>query len=235
MADLSPSTRRLLETYRTAEVVPTQARARVWSRVMRTVAVGGAVTAAGTATGVGWAASGAASSTLVVATKWVAVGLVAAATGSIAVKQAVERRQPAVVPAVTRPEKAPHEDVAPPQPAQPLTPAPSPGPTAVTPAPPQPKGEPSAPAPSILDEARLLEQAQRDLSAGSPERALGRLDQYRERHARGALDEEAQATRVLALCAAGRRAEGQALAERFASDHPRSPLLRRVLAGCAPR
>jgi hypothetical protein len=48
----------------------------------------------------------------------------------------------------------------------------------------------------------------------------------------GALAEERDASRVLALCAAGRAAEARVIATDFLAKHPRSPAASRVRASC---
>jgi hypothetical protein len=96
---------------------------------------------------------------------------------------------------------------------------------------------PSAPratraTPDLEGEARLLEQADADLRRGDPSSALGRLAEHAAKYPDGALREEREGVRVMALCRAGRVAEGRAAAERFFARAPRSTLAARIRAAC---
>jgi outer membrane protein assembly factor BamD (BamD/ComL family) len=91
---------------------------------------------------------------------------------------------------------------------------------------------PTMPASSIAEEAALLKQANAELAAGRPERALVLLDDHARRFPRGGLVEEREAARVLALCAAGRHAQGLAARDRFLRDHPSSLHTARVQSAC---
>jgi len=86
---------------------------------------------------------------------------------------------------------------------------------------------------TLSAETELLLAAQRELSAGQPERALALLAEHDRRHPRGVLAQERAASRVLALCAAGRTAEARAEAEAFVREAPGSPLVPRVRRSCA--
>jgi hypothetical protein len=79
----------------------------------------------------------------------------------------------------------------------------------------------------------LLRQANAELAAGHPERALVLLDDHAHRFPRGGLVEEREAARVLALCAAGRHAEGRRAQARFLHAHASSPQAARVQAACS--
>ncbi|HXK19685.1 MAG TPA: hypothetical protein VNG33_17865, partial [Polyangiaceae bacterium] len=48
----------------------------------------------------------------------------------------------------------------------------------------------------------------------------------------GALGQEREAARIMALCAAGRVAEGRAAAERFLSTHAGSPVGAHIRSSC---
>jgi hypothetical protein len=86
-------------------------------------------------------------------------------------------------------------------------------------------------APSIAAELALLEQAQAALRAQAPARALVVLNEHAAKYPRGALSEERNGLRVLALCDLGRSGAAQA-AERFVADHPSSPLAGPVRDAC---
>jgi len=81
-------------------------------------------------------------------------------------------------------------------------------------------------------EARLLEQADADLRRGDANAALARLAEHAAKYPAGALREEREGVRVVALCRAGREAEGKAAAERFLARSPHSALATRIRATC---
>lgn len=95
--------------------------------------------------------------------------------------------------------------------------------------------EPSAPArtaPDLEGEAHLLEQADAELRRGDANAALARLGEHAAKYPSGALREEREGMRVVALCRAGRAAEGNAAAERFLARSPRSALASRIRSAC---
>ena len=132
----------------------------------------------------------------------------------------VEKRMPEAVPSV----------VGEPAPRAVETPTPSP-PRANRARPPSAARAPRA-TPDIEGEARLLEQADADLRRGDPGAALARLAEHAAKYPDGALREERDGVRVVALCRAGREAEGKAAAERFLARAPRSALATRIRAAC---
>jgi hypothetical protein len=87
-------------------------------------------------------------------------------------------------------------------------------------------------APDLEGEARLLEQADADLRRGDANAALARLAEHASRYPAGALREEREGVRVVALCRAGRESEGKLAAERFLARSPRSALATRIRAAC---
>lgn len=102
-----------------------------------------------------------------------------------------------------------------------------------------PAAEVPAPAPTPIDElpaeTALLRRAQAALAAHtatSPDDALAALDEHARRFPAGTLAEERDATRALALCAAGRITEAQSAARSFLAAHPTSPLAHRVRSAC---
>jgi hypothetical protein len=94
---------------------------------------------------------------------------------------------------------------------------------------------PSAPAArdSILDEAALLRAARSAIARGDGARALLHLDEHAATFPRGALQEEAAAARVFALCAAGRASEARSAAADFLALRASSPLAAQVRQACA--
>ena len=85
---------------------------------------------------------------------------------------------------------------------------------------------------SIARETELLAEVQRALTARQPGRALEALDRYTAECPTGLLYEEATASRVVALCSAGRVQDGRRWAEEFTRRYPNSPLASRVSSAC---
>lgn len=96
---------------------------------------------------------------------------------------------------------------------------------------------PHAPAPAghLAQELALLDQAQRALAAGDATAALAAIEDHEQRHPGGKLEEEREAARVLALCAAGALPQANEVAERFFERWPASTLGGRVRASCVGR
>jgi hypothetical protein len=86
---------------------------------------------------------------------------------------------------------------------------------------------------SILDEAALLRAARSAIARGDGARALSHLDEHAATFPRGALQEEAAAARVFALCAAGRAPEARTAAADFLALRASSPLAAQVRQACA--
>jgi hypothetical protein len=98
-------------------------------------------------------------------------------------------------------------------------------------APPQPVPEDSS---TLAAETALLQRAQAALAAGDAGAALTALAEHATKFAGGVLARERDALRVTALCAAGRRAEGEAEAAAFLRAHGDSLLADRVRGACDP-
>ncbi len=76
----------------------------------------------------------------------------------------------------------------------------------------------------MKDEIALISRALTQRStAGDPSGAIALLDEHARRFPSGALGEERDATRVLALCALGRTGEARAPAARFFAAFPGGP------------
>jgi hypothetical protein len=203
---------------------------------LATAAAAGAVVTVSTRAAA--AASGGAALGKATLVGWFAAGLGAGAAVGAAVTVAVVTRSPDVPPAPARSVSAAPIHSAP-RGAPPLgepagmpdaqAPAPSAAPLVREPT----RPAPSAP-PSLEVETRALGDVQRALREGRPDEALRLLAQQDASFARGSLKEERAAARVLALCAAGRVAEGRAARERFLASYPQSPAADRVRATCAP-
>ena len=169
---------------------------------------------------------------------WFAAGLGAGATlGAIVTATVVLREKderPVVVPSAVVTASTPEPPVAPPRAA----PEPASEPT-VTTTPPPSRPTSSVPevasaTPSLELETRALGEATRAFRDGRPEEALRLLAEQDRTFARGSLQEERAATRVFALCAAGRLAATRAARARFLIDYPQSPSADRVRASCPP-
>lgn len=85
---------------------------------------------------------------------------------------------------------------------------------------------------SISRETALLAEVQRALKSRRAWMALSTLDRYVEECPEQILAEEATASRIVALCALGRHAEGARWTEQFVQRFPNSPLTSRVLGAC---
>jgi hypothetical protein len=99
---------------------------------------------------------------------------------------------------------------------------------------PTPRRKPaSSPGGSALAaEAALLQRAQTALATGAPAAALLQLEQHAREFPAGVLAQERAALRVVALCAAGREAEGRAEAASFLRAHAGSVHAERVRGAC---
>jgi len=171
----------------------------------------------------------------------VLLALGAAALGGVL--YAHQRLRPGNDPATLREPAAAAKAVATaPSPTPPR--APTPDPQAPVPASlPDPKSAPRTPGRSEASPATRSQQLSAEIeflarvngavNAGDGSRALTLLAEYDRKFRPSILAEERTAASVLALCAAGRKAEAGTAAERFARTWPRSPLLGRVRNSCA--
>jgi hypothetical protein len=86
----------------------------------------------------------------------------------------------------------------------------------------------------LAEELKLVRGAQGELAARRPSRGLALLDRYFQRFPAGILQPEARATRVHALCLAGRTVEAERAAAHFAEANPDSPLATHIQTCKAP-
>lgn len=93
----------------------------------------------------------------------------------------------------------------------------------------------AAPASSADLEAEtlLLAAAQSAIQRGDFDAALAKLGEHEKTFPNGVLVEERIATRVVAMCGAGRTEEARVLGKTFLARYPRSPLAPRVKSSCA--
>jgi hypothetical protein len=81
-------------------------------------------------------------------------------------------------------------------------------------------------------ELELIGQAQRALKAGQPGEALRALDEHQRRFPAGSLSFERVGVRTVALCQAGRLADGRAAARSYLRKVPNSVLSKRIRVAC---
>lgn len=91
----------------------------------------------------------------------------------------------------------------------------------------------STPSLQIGAEVDLLRRAQEALHDGNADAALVLLDEHAKKFPNGALSEERDAARILALCDAHRVDDARASAKAFSSAHPASPSAARIASSCA--
>lgn len=226
MSDLKPRTRALLDLGRAGDD-PTDAD-MAENRRSLTARLGAAALAGG-ATAV---SSTTASAAALGSAMKIAVVFSLAVTGAMATVIVTRRPAPAVPSlASSAVSSAAIEPTAPVPPAPAPGPLPAPGDGVRT-----TDGVVAAPRAStsrgLKEELDLLREAQEDLHAGRPSQALERLAEHARKFPRGALWEEREASRVLALCQLGNVAAAHAQAERFIRRAPDSPFVERVRDAC---
>ena len=256
MSELSPRARAVLEAARRAPCQPPQASL---DRLEQGVLVGLAATA-GKATG-GTAAASALLGKVVASTALVLFGAVVGAAivwrpqpiapALPAVHRAAlspdpqpladEAGSPASIPTLAPPPAVPANDPDPDRDPdiRPRNPSPKPAPvpeTRNTPRPPPtfdpPPEVPAAPTGDLSAELALLRTAMQHLDALAWNDTLATLDQHDKEFPRGALRDEADVLRVLALCGLERVPEASNLAAQVHARAPRSPVLSRLTASC---
>lgn len=219
MKPLDPRTRRLIDDSLAADVPPPELETRLWQTLSTRLDAPLPPTAA--AAHGAFASKGAVAGTSAGWLKAIA-GVLAIGAGGVAV-QAVVRHDPA-------PSLRPAAVAAPV--AQPSAAAPT-----TIPETPQPSAAESAALAngSLNAETLLLARAQRALGSGAPGDALPWIQQHAARFPNGALAQEREAARVLALCALKRTGEARRATQQFLRAWPSSPLADRVRAACPPR
>lgn len=240
----------MLRAYQSEERIPAEVHDRVWSRLraevepspvrwLRYAAVTGAIAAAAMA--VLWMGG-----RLLRAEPRAPASQAGYEHAGLGSESAVKPHTPAAAApreqaARTPPEPSPSPAIAPPSPtqterAEPDAPTTGSGPATrndkrpTTPRKPE-AGEP-APDDTLAAETRLLAQARAALLEARPEQALARLAEHARRFPDGVLSEERQALDAVALCEAGRDADGESAARTFLREHPRAALAQRVRGAC---
>ena len=96
-----------------------------------------------------------------------------------------------------------------------------------------PSQTPPPPEPAPFEaEFALIEQAQAALRAGRAQGALRHLNRHRTEHPRGALVEDREALRVVALCRLQRDDDAGKARDEFLRQWPRSLHVKRVTQAC---
>jgi len=236
---LSPETEEVLRRARLSTAMAPEQRRRLKSRIVARIAAAGTLLVASDAAARGGFAlwSGALSTTAKGVT---ALALVASlgAGGYIATRAVQRAHAPVAQPAHQEP--APARLAEPTEVLEPSAPAVK---TSIVPAPAQdaPVKVPShvatrapstpADAPSqLLEETKLLTDAERSLGAGNAARATALLDEHAARFPNGQLAPERAAERMVIQCQTGKA--GAAAGQLFLSEHPGSPLGARIKQAC---
>jgi hypothetical protein len=159
--------------------------------------------------------------------------------------EASERSSPSEAPRAVegpRPETVREREIPPRTRAPAEAIAPAVPPSEPPPSEPRARTLPSAPAlPSapvsatdaVRAEAALVERARRALDDGAHDEVITLCGEHTRRFADGVLAVEVGALRALALCEAGRRAQGRGEAQVFLREHPRAPYRDRIRRACA--
>lgn len=92
--------------------------------------------------------------------------------------------------------------------------------------------ETAEPPSSLLEETRLLGEAQQALRRRTPKAALRWVDEHAARFPQGTLTQQREAARVIALCDLDRAAQARAAQAAFLHNWPDSPLTERVRHAC---
>lgn len=235
---LSPETEEVLRRARLSTAMAPEQRRRLKSRIVARIAATGTLLVAGDAAARGGFALW--GSTMGATAKGVtALALVASlgAGGYIATRAVQRAHAPVVQPAHHEPESA--------RPAEPAIFAPaapvgdtSNAPAIVPDAPAKVASHAVARAPSLpaetpnplVEETRLLREAQLALGAGNAARATALLDEHAARFPNGQMAPERAAERMVIQCQTGKA--GAAAGQLFLSEHPGSPYSARIKQTC---
>jgi hypothetical protein len=174
------------------------------------------------------------------ASKWLALGFVVGLSGAGAASQiwapdaAAAPSAPAKIVAAALPEAtsvpAAAPSAEPPGLAAPeLAPARSVRSVASVPS---PETEPTKETARLGEELRLIAAAKRELELGKPSLATAWLAEHAARFPNGVFASDREALRILVRCS---EHQDPALAQRFATTHPSSPVLERLQRACSPR
>jgi hypothetical protein len=243
MSELGPEARALLDAARQAYEPTLADRARVRAALdtrMATLSAGGAAPSAAPKTWtVGQVAVGALGAGALallafglVTKPWLSRGAISAGPAPVQIAPQVPAEPPALAPPEFAAAPALRVDEVPTVSVESLPGALPPKP-ALRALPPKPAPPSVSPADGSLEaEVALVREAQAALAVGDAAKALSALDEHARRFPAGVMTEERQATRVLALCAAGLTADARAAGKAFLDAHPSSPAAQRVRSSC---
>jgi hypothetical protein len=251
MDDLNPRTRALLDAARGFDDPTNEDQDRVRNAVLLrlggaaaigTAAITAAKTSSAAASMAPLAATGVATTTIftgLVAKIGVAVVLVGAVGSGAYV--ALRPAHPVEVPVAAAPAANPIADVTPPAPAAAPALAADPEPAVAVDANDLPaddaKASPThslrAHSPSLEGEMKLLRSADAALRRGDSASALAALNKHAQLYPSGALSQEREGMRAIALCGGGNLSQGQSSAQRFLSHAAKSPLASRIRSACS--
>jgi hypothetical protein len=234
---LSPETEEVLRRARLSTAMAPEQRRRLKSKIVARIAAAGTLLAAGDAAARGGFALW--GSTFSSTAKGVtALALVASlGAGGYVATRAVQRAHAPMAQAAQHdpePARRPERSVAEP-PAAPAVELPSAAPaSADAPIKVAPRTVPHAPsAPTdgtLVEEAKLLREAERALGAGNAARASALLDEHAARFPNGQMAPERAAERMVIQCQTGKA--GASAGQLFLSEHPGSPYSARIKQTC---
>ena len=247
MDDLSPKTRALLDAARSFDDPSDEDRDRVRSAVLLrvgslaaagTVAITAAKTSSAAASAVPLLANTLTTTTTIfsglAAKVGVAVAIAAVASGAyVAFRPAHPAPAPVAVVATSVPAAPAPVQVAAPAAATDETPA-----VDANDLPVLDDSKPAAPhasrahVASLEGEMKLLRTADAALRRGDSAAALSALNQEAAQYPHGALSQEREGMRVIALCSSG-SSQGKSAAQRFLSSAAKSPLASRIRSACS--
>jgi len=244
MDDLSPNTRALLDAARSFDDPTDEDRNRVRAGVMLRIgsvaAIGtAAITAAKSSSAAASAAPLIASTTTIFSGMIAKVGVAVVLAGAVASGAYVALRPAHSTPVVAM---ASHSTV-----VAPATPAVAPALAATDPAPagvdpadlPTDDAKPSlshlghARSADLEGEMKLLRTADAALRRGDSAAALAALNKHAALYPTGALSQEREGVRAIALCSGGSLSQGQSAAQRFLAHAAKSPLASRIRSACS--
>lgn len=251
MDDLSPKTRALLDAARSFDDPTDEDRDRVRNAVFLrvgslaaagTVAITAAKTSSAAASAAPLIANTLTSTTTIFGGLAAKVGVAVVVAGAMASGAYVAFRpsHPAPAPVAVVAANAPA-----PQAPPPAAPVAAPAATTEEPAAvdandlPVDDAKPAAPhashahVASLEGEMKLLRTADAALRRGDSAAALSALNQEAAQYPHGALSQEREGMRVIALCSGGNVSQGQSAAQRFLSHAAKSPLASRIRSACS--
>jgi len=252
MDDLNPKTRALLDAARSFDDPTDEDRERVRGAVLMrvgslaaagTVAVTAAKTSSAAASAAPFLANSLATSSTIFGGLAAKVGVAVVVAGAVAsgayvaLRPAHKAPAPVAMLAPSMPVAAPAQAPAPlaPPPAATTDEAPvvDPNDLPVDEVKPATARSSHAHVASLEGEMKLLRTADAALRRGDSAAALSALSQQAAQYPHGALSQEREGMRAIALCASGSLSQGQSAAQRFLAHAEKSPLASRIRSACS--